>query len=220
MNTPLIAPSILAADFGNLQRDIEMINQSNADLIHFDVMDGNFVPNISFGIPVCEAVKQHAKKPIDVHLMIEPNPGLVERFAEAGADIVSVHPESDPNLHRTLQLVGALGKKAGLAINPATPLEVLEPVLEMLDLVLVMSVNPGFGGQSFLESALPRIDHIAQRIDALGLDTILEVDGGINETTAPRVRSAGATAFVAGTAVFRSRSNSYAEAIATLKGVI
>ncbi|MEM9838777.1 MAG: ribulose-phosphate 3-epimerase [Pseudomonadota bacterium] len=213
----LISPSILAADFSKLGDEIRAVDEAGADMIHLDVMDGHFVPNITIGPDVIKALKPHTHKPFDSHLMIAPSAPYIEAFAEAGSDIISVHPEADPHIHRTLQTIKNLGVKSGVAINPGTPLTVLDPLYEMCDLILVMSVNPGFGGQAFIEDSLYRIEHIAGRIQSLGLDCILEVDGGINVKTAPRVVAAGATSLVAGTAIFRSGLDTYAEAVDSLR---
>jgi len=215
--TTLISPSILAADFSKLGDEVREVTEGGAAMIHLDIMDGHFVPNITFGPDVVKALRPHSDLPFDTHLMIAPSAPYLEAFAEAGSDIITVHPEADPHIHRSLQRIRDLGKKAGVAINPGTPLAVLDPLYELVDLILVMSVNPGFGGQKFLTSALPRISHIAENIDNLGLSIILEVDGGINPTTASQVIGAGANALVAGTAIFRSQSSSYKTAIENLK---
>jgi ribulose-phosphate 3-epimerase len=215
-NPVLVAPSLLAADFANLAAELRAIAAAGADWLHLDVMDGHFVPNISFGPPVVAKLKAHCALPFDVHLMIAPVDPYIPAFAEAGADHISVHPEAGPHLHRTLQLIRALGRKAGLVLNPATPLETVWPVLDMLDIVMVMTVNPGFGGQPFLENQLPRIAALRQAIDASGRDIRLQVDGGITPATAPRVLAAGADTLVAGTAVFAAPD--YAAAIAAIRG--
>ncbi len=213
-----IAPSILSADFADLGAEVRRIDAAGADYIHVDVMDGHFVPNITIGPGVVKALRPHTTKPFDVHLMIAPVDSFLEAFAAAGADILSVHPESGPHLHRTVQTIRALGKKAGVVLNPATPLSVLDYVIEDLDLVLVMSVNPGFGGQSFIESQLRKIEAIRKLIDATGKTIDLEVDGGIDFATAPRAIAAGADVLVAGTATFRGGPDAYAANIARLKG--
>jgi len=213
-----IAPSILSADFSKLGEEVRAIDAAGADWIHVDVMDGHFVPNITIGPAVVKALRPHTNKPFDVHLMIAPVDPYLEAFAEAGADCLSVHPESGPHLHRTLQTIHALGKRAGIVLNPATPLEVVAPVIDLLDLILVMSVNPGFGGQKFIDSQLSRIEALRRMIDDSGRDIDLEVDGGVDRTTAPRVIAAGADALVAGTATFKGGPAAYADNIAALRG--
>jgi len=198
----IIAPSILAADFGNLQRDIEMINQSEADWFHVDVMDGVFVPNISFGFPVMTAVKKHATKPLDVHLMIVDPDKFIPEFAKAGADRITVHYEACTHLHRTIQLIKASGCKAGVALNPHTPVTLLQDVIEDLDLVLIMSVNPGFGGQAFIHNTYKKIQDLKRLIQGVNEDLIIQVDGGVSLLNITKLVSAGANAFVAGSAIF------------------
>ena len=198
----IIAPSILSADFGNLQRDIEMINQSEADWFHVDIMDGVFVPNISFGFPVMEAVKKHALKPLDVHLMIVDPDKYVQEFADAGADRITVHYEACTHLHRTIQLIKAAGCKAGVALNPHTPVTLLQDIIEDLDLVLIMSVNPGFGGQQFIHNTYKKIQDLKQLIAGKNEELVIEVDGGVSLQNISQLVSAGANAFVAGNAIF------------------
>ncbi len=218
MARTLIAPSILSADFARLGEEIRAIDAAGADWIHVDVMDGHFVPNITIGPAVVKALRPHSSLPFDVHLMIAPVDPFLDAFAEAGADHIIVHPESGPHLHRTIQRIKALGKKAGVSLNPATPAKALDYVLEEVDLVLVMSVNPGFGGQKFIASQLRKIEAIANRVAKENLDVIIEVDGGIDPETAPLAISAGATALVAGTAAFRGGPGAYAANIRALRG--
>jgi ribulose-phosphate 3-epimerase len=218
MTSPVrIAPSILSADFARLGEEIRAIDAAGADWIHVDVMDGHFVPNITIGPGVVKALRPHSEKPFDVHLMISPVDPFLEDFANAGADIITVHPEAGPHTHRTIQRIKALGKKAGVSLNPATPAKMLDYLIEEIDLVLVMSVNPGFGGQSFIESQLRKIEAIRKMIDKTGKAIELEVDGGIDAKTAPRVIAAGATVLVAGTASFKGGPSAYASNIAGLK---
>ncbi|MEM6649168.1 MAG: ribulose-phosphate 3-epimerase [Pseudomonadota bacterium] len=215
--TLLISPSILAADAAHLGDEITAIDQAGADMIHVDVMDGHFVPNLTMGAGIVKALRSYSEKPFDVHLMIAPVDPYIEDFAQAGANILTVHPEAGPHLHRTLQTIRAHNMTPGVAVNPATPLSLIEPVLDMVGMVLMMSVNPGFGGQSFIESQLPRITAMREMIDRQAHDIILEVDGGVKPENARRIREAGATALVAGTAVFKGGSKLYAENIRALR---
>ena len=216
--SPKISPSILSADFARLGEEVRAIDAAGADYVHIDVMDGHFVPNITIGPAVVASLRPHTRLPFDVHLMISPVDPYVAAFAEAGADIITVHPEAGPHIHRTLQLISSLGKRAGVVLNPGTPVAALDNLMELADLILVMSVNPGFGGQSFISSQLRKIEAIRKSIDKLGKPIHLEVDGGVDLNTAPRVIAAGADVLVAGTATFRGGPSAYADNIKGLRG--
>ena len=216
--SPKIAPSILSADFARLGEEVRAIDTAGADYVHIDVMDGHFVPNITIGPMIVAALRPHTKLPFDVHLMISPIDPYIAAFAEAGADIITIHPEAGPHAHRTLQLIKSLGKRAGVVLNPGTPADVLDNLIDLADLILVMSVNPGFGGQSFISSQLKKIETIAGMIAKSGRQIELEVDGGVNAETSKQCIAAGATVLVAGSAVFKGGPAAYASNIASLRG--
>ncbi len=217
MSRKFIAPSILAADFANLQRDVEMLNESEADYIHIDIMDGMFVPNISFGFPVCEAIHRHAKKPMDFHLMIEHADPYLDACMKAGAEIITVHEEACRHLHRTVSEIRRLGAKAGVVINPHRPVSALEEILPHVDLVLLMSVNPGFGGQKFIETTFEKTKKLKKKVDEIDPNIIIEIDGGVNDLNAGELFNAGADMLVAGSFVFKSDDPS--QTISNLKNV-